>query len=110
MAETIQQLRHPIIAYDWIPDRFYVISMEFLSLSLRRSSSRNVPMVMSEEKRLFLQAIKGLAAKHIGSEQTLQGALVAGREKEGELATTAPFTRQKIFGAAWMKVVRVPKN
>ena len=65
---------------------------------------------MSEEKRLFLQAIKGLAAKHIGSEQTLQGALVAGREKEGELATTAPFTRQKIFGAAWMKVVRVPKK
>ena len=23
---------------------------------------------------------------------------------------TAPFTRQKIFGAAWMKVVRVPKK
>ena len=22
----------------------------------------------------------------------------------------APFTRQKIFGAAWMKVVRVPKK
>ena len=44
---------------------------------------------MSEEKCLFLQAIKGLAAKHIGSEQTLQGALVAGWEKEGELATTS---------------------
>ena len=44
---------------------------------------------MSEEKRLFLQAIKGLAAKHIGSKQTLQGALVAGWEKEGKLATTS---------------------
>ena len=30
-------------AYDRIPDRFYVIGMEFLSLSRRRSSSRNVP-------------------------------------------------------------------
>ena len=26
------------------------------------------------------------------------------------LVTKAPFTRQKIFGAAWMKVVRVPKQ
>ena len=28
---------------DRIPDRFYVISMEFQSLSRRRSSSQNVP-------------------------------------------------------------------
>ena len=28
---------------DRIPDRFYVISMEFLSLSRGRSSARNVP-------------------------------------------------------------------
>ena len=36
-------LRRQISASDRIPDRFYVISMEFLSLSRRRSSSRNVP-------------------------------------------------------------------
>ena len=35
--------RRPISASDQIPDRFYVISMEFLSLSRRRSSARNVP-------------------------------------------------------------------
>ena len=28
---------------DRIPDNFYVISMEFVSLSRRRSSARNVP-------------------------------------------------------------------
>ena len=33
----------PISSSDWNPDRFCVISMEFLLLSLRRSSSRNVP-------------------------------------------------------------------
>ena len=36
-------LRRPISASDRIPDRFYVISMEFLSLSRRRSYARNVP-------------------------------------------------------------------
>ena len=36
-------LRQPISASDRIPDRFCIISMEFLSLSRRRSSSRNVP-------------------------------------------------------------------
>ena len=41
-------LRRPISASDQIPDRFYVISMEFLSLSRRRSSARNVP---SDEER-----------------------------------------------------------
>ena len=35
-------LRRPISASDRIPDRFYVISMEFLSLSRRRSSTRNL--------------------------------------------------------------------
>ena len=33
-----------------------VISMEFLSLSRRGSSSQNVPSGKSEEKRMFLQA------------------------------------------------------
>ena len=33
----------PISSSDQIPDRFRVISMEFLPLSCRRSSSRNVP-------------------------------------------------------------------
>ena len=33
---------------------------------------------------------------------------VAGRTNIREIK--APFTRQKIFGAAWMKVVRVPKK
>ena len=36
-------LRGPIRASDRIPDRFFVISMEFLSLSRRRSYSQNVP-------------------------------------------------------------------
>ena len=36
-------LRRPISASDRILDRFCVISMEFLSLSRKRSSSRNVP-------------------------------------------------------------------
>ena len=36
-------LRRPIGASDWNPDRFCVISMEFLSLSRRCSSSRNIP-------------------------------------------------------------------
>ena len=36
-------LRRPISPSDRIPDRFCVISMEFLSLSRRRSTSRNVP-------------------------------------------------------------------
>ena len=37
-------LRRPISASYQIPDRFYVISMEFLSLSRRRSPARNVPI------------------------------------------------------------------
>ena len=89
MAETIQQLRRPIIAYDWILDRFcdqYGISVTESQTFL---FTKCTPAAMSEEKRLFLQAIKGLAAKHIGSKQTLQGALVAGWEKEGKLATTS---------------------
>ena len=36
-------LRRPISASDRIPDKFYVSSMEFLSLSRRRSSAWNVP-------------------------------------------------------------------
>ena len=36
-------LRHPISGYDQILDRFYVISMEFLPLSGRFSSSWNTP-------------------------------------------------------------------
>ena len=36
-------LRRPIRACDRILDIFYVISMEFLSLSRRRFSARNVP-------------------------------------------------------------------
>ena len=36
-------LRRPISASDRIPDRFYVISIEFQSLSRRRSSAWNVP-------------------------------------------------------------------
>ena len=39
----MQLLRRPIRASDRILDIFYVISMEFLSLSRRRSSARNVP-------------------------------------------------------------------
>ena len=36
----MELLRRPISASDRIPDRFYVISMEFLSLSRRRSSCK----------------------------------------------------------------------
>ena len=38
----MQLVRRPITAYDRVLDRFYVISMEFLSLSRRRSPLRNV--------------------------------------------------------------------
>ena len=48
--------RRPISASDQIPDRFYVISMEFLSLSRRRSSARTSSAAKSEEKRMFSQA------------------------------------------------------
>ena len=41
-----------------------------------------IPTAMSEEKRLFLQPIKGLATKHIASKQALWGTLVAGGRKE----------------------------
>ena len=44
----MQVLRRLISAFDRIPDRFYVISMEFLSLSRRRYSTRNV---LSGEER-----------------------------------------------------------
>ena len=40
--------RRPISSSDRIQDRFYVITMEFLSLSRRCSSARNVPS--SEER------------------------------------------------------------
>ena len=40
----MQLLRRPISASHRIPDRFYVISMEFLSLSRRRFSAQNVPI------------------------------------------------------------------
>ena len=40
---TMNLLCRPISSSDRIPDRFCVISMEFLSLNRRRSSSRNVP-------------------------------------------------------------------
>ena len=40
----MQLLPQPISASDRIPDGFYVIKMEFLSLSRRRSSTRNVPI------------------------------------------------------------------
>ena len=53
----MQLLRRPISVYDRIPDGLYVIGMEFLSLTRRRSSSRNVPAVRSEKKQLFWQAI-----------------------------------------------------
>ena len=38
----MQLLRRKISASDRTQDRFYVISMEFLSLSRRRSSARNI--------------------------------------------------------------------
>ena len=53
----MQLLRRPISTFDGIPDRFYVISMEFLSLSSRRSSARNVPAAKSAEKQMFSQAV-----------------------------------------------------
>ena len=52
------------------------------------AESKRTPAAMSEEKRLFSQAIKGLATKHIASKQALR-ALWWRREKEGELATTS---------------------
>ena len=42
IAKIMKLLRRPISASDRILDRFCVISVEFLSLGSRRSSSRNV--------------------------------------------------------------------
>ena len=50
-------LRQPISAPDRIPDRFYDISMDFLSLSPRPVPPRETtPVAKNEEKRLFSQA------------------------------------------------------
>ena len=51
-------LRRPISASDRIPDRFYVIRMEVLSLSRRRSilPRKTSPAAKSEEKRMFSKA------------------------------------------------------
>ena len=46
------------------------------------AESKRTPAAMSEEKRLFSQAIKGLATRHIASKQALCGTLVAGERKE----------------------------
>ena len=54
--KTMLLQRRPISASDQIPDRFYAISMEFLSLSRRRSSARTSSAAKSEEKRMFSQA------------------------------------------------------
>ena len=43
IAKTRKLLRRPITTSDQILDRFYIISMEFLSLSCRRSCVGNVP-------------------------------------------------------------------
>ena len=54
-----EQLHCSISAYDWIPDRFYLISREILLLSHRLSFpflAKRPPAVMSEEKCVFLQA------------------------------------------------------
>ena len=48
----MELLRRPISASDWILDRFYIISMEFLSLSHRCSSAQNVPDVFAGYKFL----------------------------------------------------------
>ena len=58
----MQLLHRPISASDLILDRFYVISMEFLSLSRRRSSSRNVP---SGEERGETAAFAGLSVHNV---------------------------------------------
>ena len=44
--QQLKQCKFPVdqSALPPIPDRFYIISMEFLSLSRRRSSTRNVPI------------------------------------------------------------------
>ena len=64
IAKIMYQPRRPISAStDLIQNRFYVISMEFLSLSHRRSFAWNVPS--SEERGemfFFLQAIMLVAA------------------------------------------------
>ena len=46
----------PISPYDRIPDRFYIISMEFLSLSQMFLLTKRPSVAMSMKKHLFLQA------------------------------------------------------
>ena len=50
-------LRRQSAVYDRIPDRVYVISMEFLSLSRDVPPRETSPAARSEEKRLFSQAL-----------------------------------------------------
>ena len=53
IAKTMKLLHRPIIsASDRIPDRFCVISMEFLSLSRRLSCSRNVSQLRWERRNV----------------------------------------------------------
>ena len=54
-----------ISAYHQIPDRFYITSMEFLSLSRRHSSSRNVPSgEVRGETAVFAGELKGNSKTH----------------------------------------------
>ena len=50
-------LRRQSAVYDRIPDRFYVISMEFLSLSRDVPPRETSPAARIEEKRLFSRAL-----------------------------------------------------
>ena len=54
-----------VSTYHKIPNRFYITSMEFLSLSRRRSSSRNVPSGEERgETAVFAGELKGNSKTH----------------------------------------------
>ena len=53
IIKIIKLLRRPISASDQIPDRFYVMSIEFLSLRRRRLFCKTSLAARSEERLLY---------------------------------------------------------
>ena len=62
VAKIMKLLRRPISASDQIPDRFCAISMEVLSVSSRRSSSRNVTQWRWTKRNICLSQARILDA------------------------------------------------
>ena len=60
IAKRIWSVGLPIRAHDQILDGFYVISMQFPSLTRRRLSRQTYPAARNQERRLYSQARRNL--------------------------------------------------